>query len=351
MRRGRAAFRSGNLVNTPEGEQGFWPSFADMMSSFALIMFFLMLIAYLQNIITGNNLISTQDKLAQTETTLASTQQQVQEAKDELALLTMDLDDAKQALVLQQEEMAEYAATISGQTVTIKEQEDQIASQKDYIALTTEELTRLRSQMQTIALLRLSVLDKIKKSIGATLGDESKVSIGGNGSIILSEGLLFDYNSASIKSASSPMLENLATAFTEFLSDPENAQYVDSIVISGHTDNSGGDARNRELSAERANAVLGYLLDNAKSSLKAYASYFCAAGYGSTRPVASNDTTAGKTANRRIEISIILKDETVLEIVDAYLASDTATSVTAAPAATPTPTQTPAIGSFGTPRS
>lgn len=339
MKRSRSAFRSEKLVSTPEGEQGFWPSFADMMSSFALILFFLMLISYLQNLITGNNLISTQDKLAMTESTLAATQQQVTAAKEELALLTTDLEDTRQALVLQQEETAKYAATISGQTVTIQQQEELIDSQKDYIALTTEELTRLRSQMQTIALLRLSILDQIKKSIGTSLGDDTKVSIGENGSLILNEGLLFDYNSSSIKSASYPMLDNLTTAFVTFLKNGDNAKYVDSIVISGHTDNSGGDTRNRTLSTERANAVLGYLLEKNNGVLKPYASYFCAAGYGSTRPVATNDTQAGKSANRRIELSIILKDESVLQIVDAYLASETATGVLPSPTAQPGQTQ------------
>ncbi len=348
MKRARAGFRSEKMVTVPEGEQGFWPSYADMMSSFALILFFLMLIAYLQNLITGNQLISTQDRLAETELllqntqlTLADTEEQVAQATNELALLTADLEDSRQALVLQQEEMARYAATIAGQTVTIREQETQIASQADYIAITTEELTRLRSQMQTIALFRLSVLDQIKRSIGASLGDESKVSVGENGSIILSDGLFFDYNSARIKSDSYALLGHLTKAFTAFLSDAENAKYVDSIVISGHTDNSGTDARNRSLSTERANAVLDYLLEKNSAALAPYAPFFCAAGYGSTRPVADNATEAGRSENRRIEISIILKDETVLEIVNAYLAQEmplaAASPSPAVPAATPAP--------------
>ena len=52
MKRSRAGYRA-SLSGSPEGEQGFWPSFADMMSSFALILFFLMLIAYLQNLISA----------------------------------------------------------------------------------------------------------------------------------------------------------------------------------------------------------------------------------------------------------------------------------------------------------
>ena len=336
MRRHSAGHRSGAFVDTNEGEQGFWPSFADMMSSFALILFFLMLISYLQNLITGNELVSTQDRLAETEETLRLTALQVEEAKETLQGLSIELDDAEAALLLQQEEMALYAATIQGQTATIEEQKGTIEAQKEYINLTTEELTRLRSQMQTIAFLRLSILEKISESIGSTLGDASKVRIADNGSIILSEGLLFDFSSAKVKTESYPMLNELTRAFVSFLSDPENAAYVDSIVISGHTDNIGSSAKNRSLSAERANAVLDYLLEQNKGVLKPYEAYFCGAGYGATRPVADNSTSAGRDQNRRIEISIILKDETVLEIVDAYLAQEM-------PAFTPTPTATPGV--------
>ena len=60
-RRGGGAF-----VRSAEGEQGFWPSYADMMSAVALILFFLMLLSYIQNLITGNDLQNTQEVLAET---------------------------------------------------------------------------------------------------------------------------------------------------------------------------------------------------------------------------------------------------------------------------------------------
>lgn len=333
MKRARTAFRANRGTDSPEGEQGFWPSFADMMSSFALILFFLMLIAYLQNLITGNNLISTQEVLANTEAelsdtrlVLSTTKQEVEDAKLILSGLTVQLEDAEAAILEQQDQMALYAATIDGQSATIEQQTSMITTQnaliedqKAYIALTTEELTTLRTQMQTIALLRLSVLEKVRNSISTTLGDASKVSVSESGGIVLDESLMFDYNSSMVKAASYPMLDSLTTAFANFLSDPENAKYVDSIVISGHTDNTGSSIKNRELSTARANAVLSYLLEKNGKVLEPYASYFCAAGYGSTRPVADNSTANGRTKNRRIEISIILKDESVMTLVDAYL--------------------------------
>ena len=180
----------------------------------------------------------------------------------------------------------------------------------------------MRSRMQTIAVLRLSILEQIRDSVVAVMGDASKVSIGDNGAIVLDEGVLFDFGSSAIKPAARPTLDRLVEVFRSFLSDDENARYVDSIIISGHTDSIGTDAENRVLSTARANAVLNYLLTAQKGELDAYAQYFCAAGYGATRPVASNDTDEGRAQNRRIEISITLRDDTIMDIVENYLELD-----------------------------
>ena len=155
MRRGRAGARSGAMAALRDGEQGFWPSYADMMSSFALILFFLMLLSYVQNIITGNDLLSTQDRLAETELALSDTLGQVRDAENALGVVNAELDEANSALLSMQEQMALYNATIAGQAQAIDEQNARIAAQNEYIAMTNEELTRLRAQMQTIALMRL----------------------------------------------------------------------------------------------------------------------------------------------------------------------------------------------------
>ena len=93
------------------------------------------------------------------------------------------------------------------------------------------------------------------------------------------------------------------------------------------------------LSTDRANSVLSYLLNAHNGALSRYSQYFCAAGYGATRPVADNSTDAGRAANRRIEISMILKDDTVLDIVDSYLELElpSAEAASPAPPASPSP--------------
>jgi OmpA-OmpF porin, OOP family len=71
------------------------------------------------------------------------------------------------------------------------------------------------------------------------------------------------------------------------------------IEIAGHTDSDGEDAANQALSERRAQAVLDYFV---KAGLPA--DRFTAVGYGSTQPVASNDTDDGKAQNRRIEFLV-----------------------------------------------
>jgi OOP family OmpA-OmpF porin len=71
------------------------------------------------------------------------------------------------------------------------------------------------------------------------------------------------------------------------------------VEIAGHTDADGDDASNQALSEKRAQAVADYLV---KAGLPA--DRFTAVGYGSTQPVASNDTDEGKAQNRRIEFVV-----------------------------------------------
>ena len=341
----RRRVRTSSAVTAENGgEQGFWPSYADMMSAVALILFFLMLVSYIQNLITGNDLQNTQEVLADTEARLALTLSQVEDAEIKLAGVTDDLTKAQLTLDEQEEEIAGFAVLLDEQAVQLDEQEkllaDQnklIGEQEKYLAAANDEIVAMRDQMQTIAVLRLSILEKIRESIVGVMGDANKVSIGDNGSIILSEGVLFDLGSSAVKPGSRTMLDKLIDVCTTFLSNPENAQYVDSIVISGHTDITGTAQTNRALSTDRANSVLDYLLSGKNAQLDKYAEYFCAAGYGATRPVASNDTEEGRSANRRIEISIILRDETVLEIVEDYLAIEPPEAPKPSPSPSPAP--------------
>ena len=71
------------------------------------------------------------------------------------------------------------------------------------------------------------------------------------------------------------------------------------IAVEGHTDDVGNDQDNQQLSEKRAHAVLAYLVQQ-KIPLTAVDT----AGFGETRPVASNDTEEGRRQNRRVDVVV-----------------------------------------------
>ena len=72
-----------------------------------------------------------------------------------------------------------------------------------------------------------------------------------------------------------------------------------SLSIEGHTDNTGSSKMNAILSQNRANAVLDYLVKNGIEKAR-----LSATGFGSTKPVATNKTAAGRAQNRRVVINV-----------------------------------------------
>ncbi len=103
--------------------------------------------------------------------------------------------------------------------------------------------------------------------------------------------LFFDFAKAELRDESAAELDRLIA----FLKTHTTV----SIIISGHTDNVGEDAANKALSRNRANAVMTYLVKKGvvRSRLRS-------AGYGSTKPIAANDSEEGRQKNRRVEFVI-----------------------------------------------
>jgi len=99
----------------------------------------------------------------------------------------------------------------------------------------------------------------------------------------------FETGSANVRPSSYKLLDEIF----------ESAVVAEGLKIGvyGHTDNVGNDAINTPLSEQRADAVRGYLL---KKGLKE--NRMEAKGFGSTKPVADNNTEAGRSRNRRVEI-------------------------------------------------
>jgi len=103
--------------------------------------------------------------------------------------------------------------------------------------------------------------------------------------------VLFDYNSAGLRSASRDSLREMTDVFQKY---PDTT-----IRVEGHTDSIGSTSYNQRLSKRRANSVAQYL-----EGIGVRNSRIDAIGYGKSQPRATNSTASGRQLNRRVEIHV-----------------------------------------------
>lgn len=318
--------RRQRLLGEDENLQHIWPSFADVTSTFALVLFVLVLLAYVRNLMSTKQLTAYQEQIAS--------------AGRRLSVLSLDLDRTQREIA-------------SGQLL-LSASEKKLAAQQGIIVASQQELETLRARLSSIALLRVEVLEKVKRSIEATLGAVTNqpaggelVRLGDNGNIVINEALVFEFNSFAIKPTSTPLLDTLARALESVLDDPEVREYVDTIVVQGHTDERGSGSFNRELSAKRANAVLDYVFSaNPNLELK-YASYFAASAFSKFRPLDPEENETAYARNRRIEISVVLRDANVRKLIDQYMQNVAAPPPAGSAPDGAAPAPTPGAGGAG----
>lgn len=117
------------------------------------------------------------------------------------------------------------------------------------------------------------------------------------GAIAINEPVQFAPGSARLLPESDGLLKTIAQLLIDH-------QEIEHVVIEGHTDSSGKARTNLELSRARAAAVLKWLVANGISAKR-----LSSRGFGSTTPVAPNDTAEGRARNRRVEFRVLAPGE------------------------------------------
>lgn len=110
--------------------------------------------------------------------------------------------------------------------------------------------------------------------------------------LIMPGNITFDVAKATVKASFANVLDSIALVLKEF----EDT----AIEITGHTDSTGSASFNQTLSEQRADSVKSELVRRAIASGRIHSK-----GLGFRQPVASNDTAAGREANRRVEMKLL----------------------------------------------
>jgi outer membrane protein OmpA-like peptidoglycan-associated protein len=120
------------------------------------------------------------------------------------------------------------------------------------------------------------------------VGEGIKITFGG--------GLLFDVDRAELRPSAQEELVKLSRILNKY----EDTN----ILVEGHTDATGTEDYNMELSRRRASSVGTFL-----AAQNVAVSRMQAVGYGEVQPIASNETADGRQQNRRVEVAIFANDE------------------------------------------
>jgi outer membrane protein OmpA-like peptidoglycan-associated protein len=120
----------------------------------------------------------------------------------------------------------------------------------------------------------------------------SVTRIGDNITLNMPGNITFAFGSADLNAAFFEVLNSVSLVVNEY------NQTV--IEVAGHTDSVGTDADNQALSQRRASAVASYL-----GTRNVRTDRIITVGEGESRPVASNDTDAGRQQNRRVELTLV----------------------------------------------
>ena len=220
---------------------------------------------------------------------ITSAREAVQMAEDARMITLKKMDAERQAN--EQQASADAAIQAKAQADNALQQKQQAEAEAAQAKADTAAAQATAQQAQQNA----QQAEQDKASLRAQLAQQLNAILetrdSARGLIVNMSDVLFDTGKYSLKPGAR---EKLAKVAGILLAYPGLT-----IEVDGHTDNVGSDEFNQTLSEQRATAVRDYLVQQGVS-----ANAVTAKGFGKTQPVASNDNSAGRLMNRRVELVV-----------------------------------------------
>jgi outer membrane protein OmpA-like peptidoglycan-associated protein len=218
-----------------------------------------------------------QTATAQAESDMARAQAAKAQADSDASRARTDASDAQAAAAKAQSDMADSQASSATALSAAQADADQSRADK----LTAQQAAQQAESDKAAMRTRLS----------AQLNSILQTRDSARGLIVSMSDVLFDTGKYSLKPGAR---EKLAKVAGILLAYPGL-----NIEVGGYTDNVGGDGMNQTLSENRAGSVRDYLVQEGVST-----NSVSSRGFGNTLPVASNDNSAGRQQNRRVELLV-----------------------------------------------
>ena len=221
--------------------------------------------------------VNAQAATARAESNATNAQADRAQAESNAATARNDAADAQAATAKAQSDMAANQASSAMALSAAQADADQSRLAAQQANLNAQQADTDKAAMRT--------------KLSAQLNSILQTRDSARGLIVSMSDVLFDSGKYTLKSGAR---EKLAKVAGILLSYPGL-----NIAVGGYTDNIGGDSMNQTLSENRAESVRDYLVQQGVST-----SAVSAKGFGSTLPVVSNDSSAGRQQNRRVELLV-----------------------------------------------
>jgi OmpA-OmpF porin, OOP family len=201
-----------------------------------------------------------------------------------------------------QQPMQELSEHVQQQAQELRRLKQELDARDEQLATLNTQLQRTESRLggvseERVALQRrVDAQERVRANVATVeasfVPDEARVFRQGDDVVVSLLGVKFPSGRSTIDGSSAALMRKVQQALSLFPGA--------SISVEGHTDANGGDSANLILSQDRADAVKQYLV----TSFGVDAEKIASVGYGEARPVATNETAAGRARNRRIDLII-----------------------------------------------
>ena len=280
-------------------------------------------------------------RITELESQLETAQDEIMELRTQLVRMTNERDELKakvKDLTTQNTALTQRVAELEAE---VKDLAAQIAAKDDEIANLKEQLAKLKqvdpleAYLAQVSQARRAVLIRLRDAILLDF-PKLKVELSEESDALRFQGEgLFVKGSANLTGEKIEIVSRLAERLDEILPcftlgqasrfdescNPAFAM-VEAVQIEGHTDSSGSDLTNRNLSTARANQTF-FIMTRAAGGLGQHLNLkeqpvLSVAAYGPDRPVATNDTVEGRATNRRIDLRFIMvtpRDTSGIELI------------------------------------
>ena len=262
------------------------------------------------------------DQLDAQQALIDSQKAELETKQDELAAQQQLVGEQQTQLETQQTQLATQQEQLEAAQGQLAVQQEQLTVQQEQLVAQQTQLDAQAVQIEQIVGVRGQLIEELNQALTA-----SEIQIQADkttGAILFESSILFPTDGNELSEEGKEFFQRFMPVYMNVLLQPQFQEYIGEIIVEGHTDDTGSYLHNLELSQQRAWSVAEYFLSedcqfltvDTQNLLK---SLITVNGCANKSPIYNEDGTVNADRSRRVEIKFRLKDQEMIQEMDAIL--------------------------------